>query len=65
MGLEERTIEGLGERCEVCGARLTDAELEAALENGGPVLCAVHADEVVELSEEDAPAGGGGEAAAE
>jgi len=61
MGLEERTIEGLGEHCEVCGARLTDAELEAALESGGPMLCTVHAAEVVELSEDDAPAAGGGE----
>lgn len=65
MELEERTIEELGERCEVCGARLTDAELEAALENGGPVLCAVHASEVVELAEDDAPAAGGGTPAAE
>jgi hypothetical protein len=64
MGLEEQTIEELGERCEVCGARLTDAEQEAALESGGPVLCAVHASEVVELSDDDAPAAGGGAAGA-
>lgn len=59
MGLEERTIEELGEHCEVCGARLTEAELEAAFENGGPALCTVHASEVVELPDEDAPAAGG------
>lgn len=62
MGLEEQTIEELGERCQVCGARLTEAELEAAFESGGPTLCAVHAAEVVELAEDDAPAAGGGEA---
>ncbi|MBB4664996.1 hypothetical protein [Conexibacter arvalis] len=59
MGLEEQTIEGLGETCEVCGARLTERELKTALESGGPMLCTIHAAEVVELSEEDAPAGGG------
>jgi len=59
MGLEEQTIEGLGETCEVCGARLTDEELQAALESGGPMLCSIHAAELAEPSEEDAPAGGG------
>jgi hypothetical protein len=35
------------DRCEVCGARLTDAELLAVRESGGPVLCSVHALEVL------------------
>lgn len=59
MGLEEQTVEGLGRSCEVCGARLTDDELKAALESGGPLLCTVHALEQVELSDDDAPAAGG------
>jgi hypothetical protein len=45
MGLEERSIETAGERCEECGARLTPAELEAVLESGGPTLCSIHAAE--------------------
>lgn len=47
--LEERTIEQLPDRCENCGAKLTDAEKEAVLTEGvdGAVLCAVCADEVV------------------
>jgi uncharacterized protein with PIN domain len=54
MGLEERTIEELGDRCEECGAPLTDAEKEAALESGGPALCSVHAAEATALGDEDA-----------
>lgn len=45
MSLEEHTIEGAGDRCEECGAKLTPAEMEAVLESGGPVLCAIHAAE--------------------
>ncbi len=45
MGLEERTIERIGDRCEECGAKLTDAELRATLDAGGPALCSVHAAE--------------------
>ena len=45
MGLEERTIEHIGDRCEECGAKLTDAELRATLDSGGPALCSVHAAE--------------------
>ena len=33
------------ERCEDCGVTLTAAELEAVLESGGPMLCAIHAAE--------------------
>jgi hypothetical protein len=46
MDLEERTLEKTGSRCEVCGAKLTDAELRTALELGGPALCSIHAAEL-------------------
>jgi hypothetical protein len=46
MGLEEKTLEDNLERtCTVCGAELTDLEIEAAREAGGPFLCSVHAAE--------------------
>jgi hypothetical protein len=45
------------QRCEECGAKLTDAEVRAALESGGPYLCQVHALERVPLEDEDEPAG--------
>jgi hypothetical protein len=45
MGLEEKTIEQLGDRCEECGAKLTPAEVQAVMESGGPVLCSIHAAE--------------------
>ena len=57
MGLEEQTIEQVGDRCQECGAKLTEAEQQAVLESGGPVLCAVHADEVLALPEEEPDAG--------
>ena len=41
--------------CAECGARLTDAEIRAALESGGPYLCQVHALENVPLEDEDDP----------
>ena len=56
MALEERTLETMGDRCEVCGAQLTREELEGILEAGGPVLCAVHADELVPVADDDEPA---------
>ncbi len=43
MDLEEQTLEKPGDRCEVCGVKLTDQELQAVLENGGPALCTIHA----------------------
>ena len=49
MDLEERTLETVGERCEECGAQLTDSELKQAMEAGGPALCTVHAAEVAPL----------------
>jgi uncharacterized protein with PIN domain len=53
MDLEEKSLEQIGDRCEECGAKLTKAEIEAALESGGPALCTVHADEVVPVGDED------------
>jgi hypothetical protein len=49
MDLEERTLETVGERCEECGAKLTEAELKTAMESGGPALCTVHAVEAMPL----------------
>jgi hypothetical protein len=43
--LEEHTLEDLTDTCEECGVPLTEAEQQAALESGGPALCAVHAAE--------------------
>ena len=54
MGLEEHSLESVAERCEECGAKLTEREIELALESGGPNLCAVHRAEAVELDEEPA-----------
>jgi hypothetical protein len=54
MNLEER--EGVDpvieRRCAECGAKLTSAEIQAALDSGGPFLCTVHATEDVPLDEE-------------
>jgi hypothetical protein len=62
MELEERTIEQLPDRCQNCGAELTDAEKAAALTEGPPsglVLCTTCAAEVVPVDqgEEAEPAG--------
>jgi hypothetical protein len=57
MDLEPHNLEPVVERtCAECGAKLTDAEIETALENGGPFLCTVHAVEEVPLEDEDEPA---------
>jgi hypothetical protein len=46
MSLEEQTIEDNLERtCEVCGTPLSEAEIKASREKGGPFLCLVHAEE--------------------
>lgn len=45
MGLEEKTLEDVGDRCEECGAKLTAEEIQAAMESGGPALCSTHAAE--------------------
>jgi hypothetical protein len=54
VDLEERTLETVGDRCEECGAKLTQEEIAAVLESGGPALCKIHAADVVPLAEEDA-----------
>jgi hypothetical protein len=60
VDLEERTIESLPDTCQSCGATLTDAEKQTALESGAtPVLCASCAAEqapAAEPVEEDADA---------
>lgn len=52
MDLEEHTIEELPDRCEECGAPLTEAEQKAVLESDGPPLCSIHAAEVLAVDEE-------------
>jgi hypothetical protein len=59
MDLEERTIEKLPERCENCGATLTEAEKQRILDDGATVaLCTICAGEQAPLAEEqeDGPA---------
>ncbi|HET6509801.1 MAG TPA: hypothetical protein VFG42_23610 [Baekduia sp.] len=53
MSLEEHTLEDVGERCEECGAKLTEREVELALERGGPTLCSIHLADVVAEEEQD------------
>ena len=54
MELEERTIEQLPDRCQNCGAALTDAEKQNALTEGtAQVLCSTCANEVVPLEEDE------------
>lgn len=58
--LEERSIEQLPDRCQNCGATLTDDEKSSALTEGPPsglVLCTTCASEVVpvEVDEDAAP----------
>ena len=57
MDLEEHTgVDPVIERtCAECGAKLTEAEIQASLDTGGPFLCTVHANEEVELGEDAAP----------
>jgi hypothetical protein len=63
MDLEERTIEQLPDRCQNCGATLTEEEKRTALTEGttsGVVLCKLCAAEQVPLDEveDDAEAAG-------
>jgi hypothetical protein len=59
MDLEEQ--EGVDpvieRRCAECGATLTQQEIRAALDTGGPFLCTVHANEEIALDEDADPAG--------
>jgi hypothetical protein len=56
MDLEERTgVDPVIERtCAECGTKLTDEEIKASLDTGGPFLCTVHANEEVALDEDAA-----------
>jgi hypothetical protein len=54
MELEERTIEELPERCENCGATLTQAEKQRILDDGATAaLCTTCAAELAPLTEQD------------
>ncbi len=56
MELEERSIEDpFAARCEVCGAELTQLEIETAREGGGPFLCSVHTAEELPGIADDPP----------
>lgn len=56
MDLEEKSLDPVIEReCAECGAKLTDEEIRASLESGGPYLCSVHAAEIVPLEDEPDP----------
>jgi hypothetical protein len=62
MELEERTIEQLPDRCQNCGAKLTDAEKRTALTEGPPsgaVLCTICAAEVVPVEENEGESAAG------
>ena len=52
MDLEEHSLESAADRCEECGAKLTERELQQVLESGGPALCTIHAQEQVPVSDE-------------
>ena len=54
MDLEEQSgVDPVIERtCAECGTKLTDEEIKASLETGGPFLCSVHAAEEVRLDED-------------
>jgi hypothetical protein len=54
MDLEERVgVDPVIERrCAECGTTLTEQEIKASLETGGPFLCSVHAAEEVRLEDE-------------
>ena len=54
MALEERTIESLPDRCENCGASLTDAEKQRILDEGASLaLCTVCAAETAPALESE------------
>jgi methionyl-tRNA synthetase len=53
MDPELTSTDHVGDRCEECGATLTPAEIEAAMESGGPALCMIHAEEIVPVDDED------------
>jgi hypothetical protein len=60
MELEERTIEELPERCENCGATLTEAEKQRILDDGASAaLCTTCAGELTPLAEQEEEAESG------
>jgi hypothetical protein len=60
MELEERTIEALPERCENCGATLTQAEKQRILDEGATTaLCTTCAAELAPLADEEEAGEGG------
>ena len=54
----EDPVQTTQERCEECGAKLTEREIQMGLEYGTPSLCSVHAAESTPL-EGDEPADAG------
>jgi hypothetical protein len=54
MDLEEsHGVDPVIERtCAECGTKLTEQEIRASLDTGGPFLCTVHANEEVALDED-------------
>lgn len=56
MDLEEHSgVDPVIERtCAECGTKLTDEEIKASQDTGGPFLCTVHANEEVALDEDAA-----------
>jgi hypothetical protein len=56
VDLEEHSgVDPVIERnCAECGTKLTEDEIKASLETGGPFLCTVHANEEVGLDEDAA-----------
>jgi hypothetical protein len=54
MDLEEHSgVDPVIERtCAECGTKLTEQEIRASLDTGGPFLCTVHANEEVDLGED-------------
>jgi hypothetical protein len=56
VDLEEHSgVDPVIERhCAECGTKLTEDEIKASLETGGPFLCTVHANEEVALDEDAA-----------
>ncbi len=61
MDLEERTIESLPERCENCGATLTQAEKQRILDAGESValctVCAAEQEPAIDTEADEAEAG--------
>jgi len=56
VDLEEHSLEPVIEhKCAECGAKLTPAEIEAAMDAGGPYLCSIHAAEEVPVDAESEP----------